>query len=215
MLLPLRIASALRRKARCAFRANLRQPDHRLNGFELTEEGPIVVELVRPPVLEQPSRLWRDRPVLRIRQLAPLAHVPTQLVDGRDQLILLIFRRKPLAFIEHHVLLTACGLPLARLRNRRNKLSHLSLFDDLLSQLTLRIQLPMLRRCLIGRAQNRVLKNLLRHGLRSGAFCRGFVSRPSPAHQSASKEPSTPRRNRSRRQNCRVPALANCSSGIT
>jgi hypothetical protein len=74
-------------------RCNLGQPDHRLNGFELTEEGPIVVELVRPPVLEQPSRLWRDRPVLRIRQLAPLTHILTQFVDDRDQRILLIFRR--------------------------------------------------------------------------------------------------------------------------
>ena len=54
--------------------AHLGQPDRRLDGFDLTEEGAHAAELVMPPVLQQACCFRRDLPVVGA---AELRHVPT------------------------------------------------------------------------------------------------------------------------------------------
>ena len=64
-------------------RRDLGQPDRRLDRLDLAEERADAAELVMAPVLEQPRRLGRDLPVVRVRELAPRVDVAAQLVDDR------------------------------------------------------------------------------------------------------------------------------------
>ena len=72
---------------------NLGQPDGRFSRFDLAEKGPNTAETVVPPVLEQPCRLRRNLPLVRIREGAPRVHVVAYLVDDRGRVVLLRFGR--------------------------------------------------------------------------------------------------------------------------
>ena len=105
-------------------RRDLGQPDYRLNGFDLAEEGTVMAELVVPPVLEQQGRLRRNAPVVGIGDGSPLVDVPANFVDGGSNVILLLCRGQTLPFVEDQLLLatTTRPSPLPRLGNGRDEL---------------------------------------------------------------------------------------------
>ncbi len=63
-----------------------------------------MAELVVPPVLEQQGRLRRNAPVVEIGDVAPLVHVPANLVDGSSYVVLLLGRGKTLPLVEDQLL---------------------------------------------------------------------------------------------------------------
>ena len=91
---------------------HLREPGGSFDCLNLAEEWAGVAELVMSPVLQQARGFGRYLPVRR-RQAAPLVYVLAQLIDDRRRVILLLFRRKPFAFVEDHLLLFRGSLALA------------------------------------------------------------------------------------------------------
>jgi hypothetical protein len=87
-------------------RGDLGEPDGSFNRLHLAEEGPDVTERVVPPMLQQPGGFGRDLPVVRIRQAAPLIDLLPNSVDNGRMVVLLCLRGKPLALVEHDLLLS-------------------------------------------------------------------------------------------------------------
>ena len=74
------IQKSLRRRT---LRRDLRQPDDRLDGFDLAEEGLRTDELVMAPMLQEPLGDAGHAPVGRIAQAPPPIDVAADLVDQR------------------------------------------------------------------------------------------------------------------------------------
>jgi hypothetical protein len=108
-------------RAACAgLGRDLSQPYGGFDGFDLTEEGPDIVELVVSPVLEEPGRFGRHLPLIGIRKIAPGLNVSANLVDDRRGIVFLLLGRKPVAGIEDEFGLSARLAPPLRLRDRRD-----------------------------------------------------------------------------------------------
>ena len=86
-------------------RRDLGQPDRRFDRLDLAEERTDAAELVVPPVLKQAGRFGRDLPMIGVGQAPPCVHVLAHSIDDRGRVILLLFRRKPFAFVENDLLL--------------------------------------------------------------------------------------------------------------
>ena len=117
-------------------RRDLGQPDGRFNRLDLTEERANVVELVVPPMLQQPRCFRRDLPCWS-RQASPLVHFLANPIDDRGGIVLLFLGRKSFAFVENNLLLVGRPFSLLRLWDRRDELGAAAMFDDLLRRLTL------------------------------------------------------------------------------
>ena len=76
-------------------RGHLRQPDGYLDSLDLTEERPDVVELVVAPVLQEANRLWCHLPCGWIGDSTPGINAPSNFVDDRCGVILLLRSREP------------------------------------------------------------------------------------------------------------------------
>src|SRR6266446_1333246 len=85
---------------RSTFRCDLGQPDHRLDGLDLTEKRADVLELMIPPMLEQPGSLGGYLPLIRV-EVAPVFDIASDLVDDRGRVIFLLFGRKAVPAVEH------------------------------------------------------------------------------------------------------------------
>ena len=98
-------------------RRHFREPDSRLHGLDLAEEGADTAEGMVPPVFQQPSCLRRYAPV-RLRQRPPSCELLPQTVDQCSQFVLLVGRCKRFAVgIERELRLRpASGLPWFRYR---------------------------------------------------------------------------------------------------
>jgi hypothetical protein len=131
---------------------DLGEPDRRLHGFDLAEERPQRLELVAPPILQQPRRFGRDLP-LRGRQRPPGCHGAPHLVDERP-VVLLLLRREALALVEDDFFLLDRSLVLLGLRDRRDELSAATLLDDLLRGLAVLVKLPVPCRDRVGGIQD-------------------------------------------------------------
>ncbi len=114
-------------------------------------------------MLQQTRRFGRDLPIGGIRQTAPLVNVMSKLVDDRRGIVLLLFGRKPLAFVENHLLLVSRAFSLSGFWNRRDELRAAAAFDDLLSRLPLAIKLPMARGVGIRGIEDGLLKKTVIH----------------------------------------------------
>ena len=140
---------------------NLGQPDHGLYRFDLTEERADVAELVVPPVVEQPRGLRRDPP-LGARQPAPCADAVAHALDHPHQLILLsVFVGGPVSIIK-----TQLDLPRALLAgggDRGDERDAPAAVDDAVGGLAALIELPVPRRVLVRRIQDRLFEKPLFH----------------------------------------------------
>ncbi len=149
--------------SRLRLRRDLGQPDGRLGRLHLAEERAHAAEIVMAPVLKQAGRLRRHLP-WTLRQRPPLVHVLAHFVDDRGGIVLLLLRGKPLAFVEHDVLLCGHGSAFLRLRNRRNELRPATVFENLLCRLAALIKFPVPPRRLIGRVEDGVIEERIGHG---------------------------------------------------
>ena len=143
-------------------RSHLREPDHGLGGFDLTEERTEVAELVVAPVFEQALRLRSDVPLRGVRLIAPLRDVVANLVDDHVRGVDLVGGGEPLSLIERELLLPG-SLALLRLRDRSQKGRTPPRRLNLVGWLALGIQLPVASRTLVRRVQNRLLEELVLH----------------------------------------------------
>ena len=145
---------------------DLGQPDGGFDRFDLAEERADAAELVMSPVLKQPRGFRRDLPLIGIGQGAPCIHMAAHFVDDRGGVVLLLLGRKTLAFVEDELLLLRARLALLRLWDRRDELRTAARFDDLLRRLPSVIKLPMPRRVLVGRVQDWMIEEGVRHNRR-------------------------------------------------
>ena len=113
-----------------AFPGDLGQPDHRLDGFDLTEERTHILEGVVPPMREQAGRRSSVTEHSFQGIDTPAAARSVTYVSGtirhlcpRSFIVLLLRRREVIASIQNHPgLVSGCRLALlARSRNRRNQ----------------------------------------------------------------------------------------------
>ena len=80
---------------------DLDEPDSGFRCLHLAEKRAEAAELVVPPVLEEPSGFGRNLPLIRVGQKSARRQRDADLIDDRSGVVLLLFGRKPLAFIEH------------------------------------------------------------------------------------------------------------------
>src|SRR5688572_1140444 len=66
---------------------DLGQPDHRLDGFDLTEERTHILEGVVPPMREQAGHRRRDAPVGLVLESAPAFDVGANPIDDRGRVV--------------------------------------------------------------------------------------------------------------------------------
>ena len=78
---------------RPTFRRDFGQPDRRLDRLDLTEEWADVLELVMPPMLEQPGGLGGYLPLIGVGQVAPVFDIAPDFVDDRGGVVFLLFGR--------------------------------------------------------------------------------------------------------------------------
>lgn len=78
--------------ARSHLGCNFRQPNRGFHRFDLAEERTDALKLVVPPVLQQPSSLWRHQPLIGVGQIAPGFDVAPNFIDDRGGVVLLIRR---------------------------------------------------------------------------------------------------------------------------
>ena len=138
-------------------RRNLGQPDDRLDGFDLTEEGPDIAETVMPPMLQELGGLRRDAPLARVRQPSPGINAATKVVDDVRQIILLTFRLDLSGSLVEHDL--ALGLLVfSRLGDGRDERDGAPFRNAPVCRLAVLIQFPVLRWVLVGRVQDRLVE---------------------------------------------------------
>lgn len=118
-----------------------------------------------PPMLEKSRGFRCDLPLARVREIPPSVHVAADLIDNRCRVILLFFCRAPTAFVEDEFFLGALFLflVLLRLRNWGDEFCASAAIDDPLSRLAALIEFPMLSWILVGRIENRPIKERIRH----------------------------------------------------
>ena len=87
-------------------------------------------------------------------------------VDDRCGIVLLLFGRKSLAFIENERILLGGLFPFFWLRDRRDEFGAAPDLEDFLRRLPARIQLPVSCRTLIRGIQNWMIEKWIRHGHR-------------------------------------------------
>ena len=129
--------------------------------LDLTEERAEVAELVVSPVVEQPCGLGRDPPP-GARQPARSADAVAHALDHPHQLILLsVFVGRPVSIIETQLdLLRAL---LAGGGDRGDERDAPAAVDDAVGGLAVLIKLPVPRRVLVGRIQDRLFEKPLLH----------------------------------------------------
>ena len=111
---------------------DLAQPDDRLDGFDLAEEGAQAAELIAPPVLEQAGRLGRDPPVAGVAQIAPAVDLAAEVVDEERRLfVLLLGGGEALGVAHHERCLLRLRSALPRLWDRCDELREATITDDL------------------------------------------------------------------------------------
>src|ERR1019366_6473297 len=116
-----------------------------------------------PPMLQEPGSFGRHLPGVRIRQAAPLIHLLPQHVNDWRRIVLLVFRRKPLALVKNKLVLIGGSFALARLGNRRDEFGSAPRLDYFLCRLPMFVQFPMPLRTVVGRIENRLFKKGVRH----------------------------------------------------
>ena len=114
-----------------------------------------------PPVVEQPRGLGSDPP-LGARQPAPFADAVAHALDHPHQLVLLsVFVGRPVSIIETQLdLLQAL---LAGGGDRGNERDTPAAVDNAVGGLAVLIELPVPRRILVGRVQDRLFEKPLFH----------------------------------------------------
>src|SRR5689334_12201775 len=123
---------------------NFSQPDRGLDGFDLTEEWPNVVELVVTPMLEETLGVGRNFPIVGVGEAAPLVNIVAKLVDdGRSRVVLLLLGREPFAFVKNYLLLLRRALAFSGLRNGCDELGAAATVDNPLRRLAVFIELPV------------------------------------------------------------------------
>lgn len=143
---------------------DLGQPDGGFYCFNLAKKRADGVEVVVSPVLQQAGGFGRDLPVPRVRDLAPLVHMTTQLVNDGRGVVLLVFVREALFILEGQIpLLGRRPLLFLRLGDGGEELGLAPVIDDLLGGLALFIQLPVAGGVLVGRVENRVVEKFGGH----------------------------------------------------
>lgn len=123
------------------------------------------LKFVLAPVLEQARRFRRNKPIVGAGELPPLVDLPTKVVNDRGRVVKLLLGRKARTLIEDDRFLCFGTLSFLWFGNGGNELSLAAILDDLLGRLPMRIQLPVAGRVLIGRVQDRMLKELVVHRL--------------------------------------------------
>ena len=142
---------------------DLGQPDHRLYRFDLAEERAQAAEPVVPPVVQQPGGL-RGNPPLGARQPAPIVHALAHALDQPHQLVLLaILVRLPPGIIDTQLRLL--GALLASVRDRGDERHRAPSIHDAVGGLPVLIQLPVPRRVLVRRIQDRLFEEPLHHAI--------------------------------------------------
>ncbi len=141
-------------------RRHLGEPDCRLGSLDLAEERPRIAEGVVAPVLKESRRFERDAPVVRVRQRAPLVHLGPHGVDHGGVVVLLLLGR-PLVEQQRRLLVSALAL-LGR-RHRHHEVGPAAAFDDALRRLLVGAKLPVARRVLVGRVEDRSLEEGVGH----------------------------------------------------
>jgi hypothetical protein len=132
--------------------SDLRQPDDRLHGLDLAEEGADVLEVVMPPVLEQAGGRRRHAP-LALGQLPPALDALADVVDDGLGVVLLRLGGAGLALVEDDLLL-GLGLALLGFGNRGEELGGAAPFDDAVGGLAVGVQLPVPRGVRVGRVED-------------------------------------------------------------
>ena len=112
---------------------DLGQPDRGLYGFDLTEKRADAAELcvASAAVAGQFPGSPATAPDWAVRARFD---VTSNLIDDRSRIVLLLFGRQPLAFVEDDLLLRA-GLVFLRLRDRRDEFGAAASLEDLLRRL--------------------------------------------------------------------------------
>lgn len=129
------------RAGRRAVGGDLGEPDGGLDRLDLAKEGPQVIELMMPPVLEQPSGFRRYLPLVRVRQAPPGCDVATNFIDDRGRIVFLLGSREAISGAEAPFALTRRATTLLRLRHRRDQLRAATVVDEPVRRLAVRIQL--------------------------------------------------------------------------
>ncbi len=114
-------------------------------------------------MLEQASRLWRDLPLTGTRQGAPGVHMSSNFLNEGGDVVLLLLRGKPIAFVENKCLLCGRLLPLLWFRDRRNEFGPASALDGLLSRLATRIEFPVASRVFVRRIEDGMVEKRIGH----------------------------------------------------
>ena len=134
------------------------QPDGGLNRFDLTEERPDIVKLVMSPMLKQAGGFRRDMPVGWIWSFSPLVYLAADRIDIRSRVVLLLrswrapcLPPKPVPVVVYVSSASEIGVM---------KAARAAAVDDLLRWLALVIKLPVLRRVLVGRVEDRLLEKI-------------------------------------------------------
>ncbi len=141
---------------------DLAEPDDGLDRLHLAEERADALERVAAPVLQQPRRLRRDQPLLRIAQAAPAVHVLADLVDDRGGVVLLLLGGEAVAAVQDQPALVRAPPPFLRLRHRGDQLRAAPQLEDAVGRLSVRVQFPMPGGMIVGRVQDRAVEELQR-----------------------------------------------------
>ena len=136
-------------------RRDLGQPDRRLDCLDLAEEGSNALPVGLPPVLQQPCRLGRDEPLVRVRQVTPRLDVGPHLVDDRRRIVFLLVRRKPRLIREEQLCLPTTLVTLLRLRHRGDEVRSAPCLDDAVRGLSVGVEFPMPAGKAVGRVENK------------------------------------------------------------
>jgi len=135
---------------------HLGQPDQRLHGLDLAEEGAEVAEFVRSPVIEQPRRLGRDLPVLP-GETAPCADQSAQFLDAGGELVLLVLAGEAFALVERHRALAAAA---GGRRHRRHERHGPPPLLDTAGRLPVAVELPVARGRIVRRVEHRLFEEI-------------------------------------------------------
>jgi hypothetical protein len=128
---------------RRAIGSDLGEPNHGLDRLNLAEERAQILESVMPPVLQQPRRLRRHLPLIRVRQAAPVVDIAADLVDEPRNVVLLLGRRESVVDAEAQFCLSRRATPPLWQRDRRDQVTTPSRFNDAIGRLAVGIEVPM------------------------------------------------------------------------
>ena len=160
-----------------AVRRDLGQPDCRLDRLDLAEERTDVAELVVAPVFQEARGLGCDIP-LRLGQGTPQGDFPSDHVDGRRRVVLLLFGGEPLPLVEHQLRLSRLTALLPRARHGRDVGRRPALVEDPVRGLASLVELPVPGGVLVGRVQDRGFEERVCHGAQSSFGANGAGDEP-------------------------------------